>query len=63
MMVGYDGKAPVHIRYGTTYYRMIDWCAKHIAPERTSQTFWCRSYGCRLSLIFCKEQCQHREGI
>lgn len=61
-MVGVASKAAVHVWLDTTYYRWIDWCVHHLPPDRKSKTFFCRSYGCRLSIIFCIEECKHREG-
>ena len=58
-------KAAVHVWYDTTYYRWVDWCIHHSCSDSSSsrgRTLFCRSYGCRVSIAFCTEQCRHREG-
>ena len=61
-MVGAIPKAPVHVWLDTTYYRWVDWCIHHAPSGYQNPTFFCRFYGCRVSVTHCKEDCRRREG-
>ena len=58
-------KAAVHVWLDTIYYRWVDWCVHHSSTTSSSSkaaTLFCRFYDCRVSRLFCKEQCRHRRG-